>query len=107
MVNPDNLPMFKESKRPLKFGLKTKQYSIRIPPPTIEKIKKMKLDVSRMVYDVVEGGLDPYSSNGAVFEGLCHKLIGLMIAHKIDATDIEFLPEERALIMKIAKEVQG
>ena len=116
MVNPDNLPSFKESKRPLKFGEKTRQYSIRIPPSTVLKIKDRKLDISQIVYDVVEKGLDPYSNDGAVetrdvtnvyFESLCHKLVGLMINRKIDATDIEFMPEERALVMKIAKEVRG
>lgn len=116
MVNPDNLPSFKESKRPLKFGEKTRQYSIRIPPSTVSKIKERKLDISQIVYDVVEKGLDPYSDKEVVetrdvtnvyFKSLSHKLVQLMINRKIDASDVEFLPEERALVMKIAKEVRG
>lgn len=94
----------------LKFGKKTRQFSLRLPIDMIEKIKSERIDAGQILYDVIERGMDPYGDKPPkrdIFSTLLRKFVQLMIDNSIKAPEGYFTETETKAIMKIAEEVVG
>lgn len=92
----------------LKFGKKTRQFSIRLPEDMIEKIKGEKIDAGQILYDVIERGMDPYGDKPPrkdIYSTLLRKFVKLMIENSIKTPEGFFTENEGKAVMKIAKEV--
>ena len=93
-----------------KFGKETRQFSVRLPITTIDKIKAEKIDSGQILYDVIECGKDPYkeeTTNLDIGPVITKKLIQLMIDNSIMAPEGFFTETELKVVMNIAKEVMG
>lgn len=91
-----------------KFGKETRQFSVRLPIVTIDKIKSEKIDTGQILYDVIECGMDPYGDKPPrrdIFSTLLRKFVRLMIDNGVKAPEGHFTETETKAVMKIAKEV--
>ena len=93
-----------KSRPPLKFGKETRQFSVRLPIDTIEKIKGERIDTGQILFDVIERGMDPYGKPMPVHDVgpvLTKKLIELMMENSITAPEGYFTDTETKVIMGI------
>lgn len=104
------LPTYGGLGRPSKFGKKTKTFNIRLPVETIEKIRKQNIDTGRIVYDIVEGGKNPYAEQTPDYEigpTLLNKLVALMMNEDVVAPEGYFTETEIKSIKQIAERLTG
>lgn len=97
-----------KSRPPLKFGKETRQFSVRLPIDTIEKIKGERIDTGQILFDVIERGMDPYGKPVPVHDidpALTEKLIELMMDNNVTAPEGYFTDTETKVIMDIAEGV--
>ena len=100
-----NQTIIPKTKPTSKFGKKTRQFSVRLPEETIERIKKEQIDTGQILYDVIERGKSPYKEDMPHDIGppLMRKLVTLMIKNKIVAPDGYFSLPEIEVIKKVAE----
>lgn len=108
------LPMYdKDGRRKLRFGAPTVTFSIKIPQSTKDKIYAKNLDMPKIVYDIVEKELNPYSTHPItiedhpVMDSLTTKLIALMALNDINDGRIQFDEEEADMMNKLVKDAQA
>lgn len=110
------LPRYKHENRSSKYGKKTKTYSFKLPIETIGKIRKRKVDVGQMVYDVIEKDVDPRLFVGTkdndneatkVTKSLLEKLVVTFVEQreKIEFPNELLTSEEKTLMRRVAQEV--
>ena len=90
-----------------KYGEPTRTYSVRLPDRIIETIQDGKIDVGQLIYDIINGGLDPYTSTQADNNHwlLLKKLVTVFIEKEVDASETSFTPEEQTTIKQLAGEI--
>jgi len=104
-MSNENIP---KTKPPLKFGKPTRQFSVRLPIDTIDRIKSEGIDAGQILYDVIEDGKSPYSQPSTVdkdeMSAITTKLVQLMIDNEVKAPENFFTSGEVGLITLIVEE---